>query len=207
MKVASPEPFIAGDMLFFKGRDELSRAIAWKTSTWRQWAFGQTFSHVEILCDSWFESPNPVVTVGSTMLCDLPCLVAGRKVRGVQVHDPQQRIDAYDGEVYRFRLTDALDELEAVKLMAFLRSEVGKPYDYRRALLLAGRYADARHLVPTPDDRFCSELAAEALKRVDRIVDRSSDPESFSPNSLSLTALHSGGVWPLGDKQQSRRLK
>ena len=133
----------------------------------------------------------------STTFCDSPCVIGGKPVKGVQAHDPQARIDAYRGQVWRLRLTDPLDAEESRKLTTFLLGEIGKPYDYRRALALAGRHFDAESVAPTPGARFCSELNATGLKRVDRIG-RDHDPESFSPNSLARLMLHSGEVFSLG---------
>ncbi len=199
-----------GDLLFFRGDDELSRAIAFKTSTWSQWAFGLTFSHVGICAEVTIHGERPAVWLfESTTLCISPCLFAGERVSGVQAHWPQDRVDEYRGKVWRLRLTDPLDADESGKLSKFLADEIGKPYDAERAVLLAGRRMlfDAPTLAPTPNARFCSELAAEASRRADRIVPRGVDPESYSPNSLALAALHSGEVWPVGGRSQSRRVK
>lgn len=206
---ASFDQFLPGDLLFFLGDDELSRAIAWKTSTWSQWLFGLTFGHVEICADGRFNGNVGVYAYGSTTLCDLPCLHAGKCISGVQVHAPQTRVDQYPGKVWRLRLTESLNSEERGRLWSMLYHELGKPYDAERAALLAGRrfVYDFHGLAPTPGSRFCSELASAALKHVNRVVPRGADPESYSPNSLALAALHSGEAWPIGEKSQSRRLK
>ena len=211
---ADAEPFVAGDLLFFLGDDELSQAIAWKTATWAQWLFGLSFSHVGI-CASVGPSmivqgaTDGVLLFESTTLCELPCIFAKTKVSGVQAHLPQQRIDAYPGKVWRMRLTEPLDGEESGKLTGFLTDKLGRPYDAERAALLAGRrfVYDFQGLAPTHDSLFCSELVSAACKRVDRIVPRGIDPESYSPNLLARAALHSGEVWPIGESKQSRRIK
>lgn len=206
---ASFDQYAPGDLLLFLGDDELSRAIAWKTSTWSQWLFGLTFGHVEICADGRFNGNVDVYAYGSTTQCDLPCLHAGKPISGVQVHAPRTRVDQYPGKVWRLRLTESLNSEERGRLWGMLYHELGKPYDAERAALLAGRrfVYDFQGLAPTPGSRFCSELASAALKHVNRIVPRGADPESYSPNSLALAALHSGEVWPVGEKSQSRRLK
>lgn len=194
--------FLPGDQLYFLGEDETSRAIAWKTASWGQRLVGPKFSHVAICGEIHhgqlvFNTHCGVLLFESTTLCDLRCTLTGKSVKGVQAHDPQTRIDAYRGQVWRLRLTDPLAAEESRKLTTFLLSEIGKPYDYRRALRLAGRHFDAESMMPTPNARFCSELNAIGLKRVDRIG-RDHDPESFSPNSLARLMLHSGEVFPIG---------
>jgi hypothetical protein len=205
---ASIEPFLPGDQLYFLGDDEFSRAIAWRTASWSQVFFGLRFSHVGICAEVEYQGKSGVFLFESTTFCDEPCLITGKKIAGVQAHLPQARVDAYPGKVWRLRLTDPLDEEESRGLSKFLSGEIGKPYDARRAALLAGGwFQNWSQLAPTSDAWFCSELAAAALKRVDRVVDRSADPESFSPNSLATASLHSGEVWAVGEKSQSRRLK
>ena len=198
----APLDVVAGDQFYFLGNDELSRAIACKTANWRQWLIGPKFSHVAIAADVPASIITPhycgrVLLFESTTMCRSPCVLKGALIDGVQAHDPARRVAEYPGQVWRLRLTDPLEEEERRKLSAFLLNEIGKPYDWKRALRLAGRHFDAAMLAPTAGARFCSELNAVGLKRVDRIG-RDHDPEALSPNSLARLMLHSGEVWPIG---------
>lgn len=210
---ASIEPFLPGDLLFFLGDDPLSREIAWRTATWWQVCFWQRFSHVGIIAEltapgdsEESKEPRPLL-VESTTLCGQPCLWQGREVEGVQVHEPQLRVDAYPGKVWRFRLVEPLNVEESGRLSQFCRETIGEPYDRIRAgMLAAGDVRGFFHLAPTLEEWFCSEHAATALKRAGRIG-QDNNCERLSPNGLALLLTNAGNVWPIGEKSQSRRIK
>lgn len=198
--------FQPGDLLFFRGDDALSEAIAYRTCTWRQ-LFAAPFnggflpSHVGICCNYRHpaESTGRIILVESTTLNDRPCYVRGTHVIGVQAHLPPVRVADYAGRVWRFRLRRSLSIEERNSLSFFLLSQLGKPYNYRRAAAL-GEFFWRRavaNLDPLPNTWFCDELCIEALKCVNRVgVDN--DPESFSPATFARLVLHSGEYYPLG---------
>lgn len=199
--------FQPGDLLFFRGDDVLSKAIAYRTCTWRQ-LFAAPFnggflpSHVGVCCDyreSGYESSSRTILVESTTLNERPCYVRDRHVIGVQAHLPRVRVADYPGRVWRLRLRRPLSIEERRCLSSFLLSQLGRPYNYRRAAAL-GEFFWRRAVAtldPLPDTWFCDELCIEALKCVNRVgVDN--DPESFSPATFARLVLHSGEYYGLG---------
>lgn len=174
----------AGDLLFFFGRGWASRVIEIAT---------RGPSHVGIVCP--FEGHGTLLAE-STTLCDLPCELTGLKRRGVQFHDPLDRIAAYDGRVARLRLTDGwfLTGQEIDRLVKLLFHYKGRPYDLFGAPLSGTRLFKWTSLMPYPDlgSLFCSELCAAALMRVGRLP--LSNASAYSPASL-LRSLRRCGTY------------
>lgn len=194
-----PVDYRPGDLIFFAGRDPLSRAIALKTCTWRQLLLRRWFSHVGICCE--FDDGSPsgprIMLVESTTLADQPCFITGRKTIGVQAHFPEGRVWNYPGAAWRLRLRRSLDAIESRRLSNFCLSTIGQPYNYRRAGELALFFwSHLRDETPLPDSWFCSDHALTALKTIDR-VDQDHDPEDFSPGRLAHLVLKSGAYWPI----------
>jgi hypothetical protein len=122
----------------------------------------------------------------STTLCDEPCSLAGRRISGVQAHDPRSRIATYPGRVALVRLTPAwrLTEQEVARLHDWLFAVASEPYDLRGALLSGTRLFKWTALMPYPDldSLFCSELCAAALMRLHRMP--LANPSLYNPASL-----------------------
>lgn len=206
-----PISFVPGDLIFFRAYDALSLGISYRTCTWRQLLLslcngGFLPSHVGVCADYETEvdhktgAPPRARTLlfESTTLCPQPCFISGKQVSGVQAHLPEQRIAAYPGRAWRLRLRRPLDSEQSRGLSDFLISQIGMPYNYRRAVALAGFFWGrfAHSLDPLPETWFCDELCIEALKTVNRVgVDN--DPEDFSPATFAHLVLHSGECWPL----------
>lgn len=177
--------FQAGDLLFFYGRDPVSRIIEWAT---------RGPSHVGIVC------PYPRfgcdVIWESTTLCDLPCLVTGKQKQGVQAHCAETRIAIYDGHACRMRLAKSwrLEQHEIARLQTYLLRVIDEPYDLGGAILSGTRLFKWTALMPYPDlgSLFCSELCAAALMRLQRMP--LSNPSAFNPASL-LRKLRRCGVY------------
>jgi hypothetical protein len=195
--------FEPGDLLLFYGRDLSSRVIEWAT---------RGPSHVGIVCPHRLPpdlspaggsgaagtggeerretlAPRPDDTLllfESTTLCDLPCLLTGRPIQGVQAHDPARRIATYRGAVARLRLTRAwrLNVHEIALLHEWLMGVASEPYDLRGALISGTRLFKWSALMPYPDleSLFCSELCAAALMRLHRMP--LENPSAFNPASL-----------------------
>lgn len=174
--------FEPGDLLVFYGRDFTSRVIEWAT---------RGPSHVGIVC------PHPLAAqpagstpsmllFESTTLCEEPCLLTGRRIEGVQAHDPVSRIAGYPGKVARVRLTPAwrLNVREIGILHDWLLHVASEPYDLRGALLSGTRLFKWTALMPYPDldSLFCSELCAAALMRLYRVP--LANPSLYNPASL-----------------------
>ena len=194
--------FEPGDLIVFYGRDLTSRVIEWAT---------RGPSHVGIVCPTGvervekvkgveerrtppqsgvfdpFDSSTPsTLLFESTTLCDEPCALAGRRVSGVQAHDPRSRIATYPGRVALVRLTPAwrLTDHEVDRLRDWLLAVASEPYDLRGALLSGTRLFKWTALMPYPDlgSLFCSELCAAALMRLYRMP--LANPSLYNPASL-----------------------
>lgn len=181
-----PEFLSAGDLLFFYGRGWQSRAI--ECATWGPSHVGMIFEYP--CCTNGRKLP---LLLESTTLCDLPCCVRGRKVHGVQAHGPEDRIRAYDGDVYyapirwgaAFRNGQS-HELTELIWEEFFTNTSPTPYDLAGALesltvLPWLKYPDA-------GSQFCSALVSELLM-------------DFS----KLNREPSHGITPAGLKRRIRR--
>jgi hypothetical protein len=197
--------FEPGDLLIFYGRDLSSRVIEWAT---------RGPSHVGIVCPHEVEeskrsntskefiledSSTPltsstastrdraqVLLFESTTLCAEPCALTGRRIRGVQAHDPASRIAGYRGRAALLRLMPAwrLNGREIDLLHDWLMHVASEPYDLRGALVSGTRLFKWTALMPYPDlgSLFCSELCAAALMRLYRMP--LSNPSLYNPASL-----------------------
>jgi hypothetical protein len=193
-----PIDYQPGDLLFFAGRDFVSRAIAFRTCTWRQLFSHFWPSHVGI-CANYRANAGIRRTLlfESTTFCDSPCFLGGRRINGVQAHLPSERVLGYPGRVWRLRLRRPLNDYESLCLSEFCQASIGQPYNMRRAARLASFAWRNLPLDPIPDSWFCSDFAIEALKTCSR-VGQDHDPEDFPPGPLANLVLHSGEYWPIG---------
>ena len=166
--------FEAGDLLIFYGRDWTSRIIECAT---------RGPSHVGIICPHAERGP---LLFESTTLREIPCLLTGKCVQGVQAHEPATRIAAYPGAVARMQLAQAwrLNEAEIGLLHDWLMHVAHEPYDLRGALISGTRLFKWTALMPYPDleSLFCSELCAAALMRLARMP--LENPSLYNPASL-----------------------
>jgi hypothetical protein len=170
----------AGDLVFFSGRSFVSRVIRLRTCSRfshvgivaplahdviaRRFLLGHQYIAHRILED-WDERP---LLFESTTLGVRPCEIAGRRIEGLQAHDPDRLIDEYDGRVYRMSLRPcwALSVQETLDLAWYLISNIGRRYDTGGALLAGTRLL--KHLLTfRASDRrtvFCNELVGVALQ-------------------------------------------
>jgi hypothetical protein len=186
LKVYRPSPaaasqaisWRAGDLVLFYGTSWQSRAIEIGT---------RGPSHVGII----LEVHGRPLLYESTTLCDLPCELTGKLVRGVQGHTPEKRISAYAGSVYRMPLRVQLDAALSNLLTATALRDFppGTPYDLVGAIGSGPRLKHWRWLVPYPDlaSIFCSALCARLLQCVNRM--NWHDPTCYSPADVVRTQL------------------
>lgn len=198
------------------GTDRISRLISAETSSFfgprgLRWAP----SHVAIAADvlpraissvlgSVVLPPGsgdlPLCWVESTTLARRNCLVAGRRVSGVQVHPWRERMRDYVGgggrvDVYRLTEIDALSHRErfelAKLLQLFLRNGDPVQYDTAGALTsgtrVVRRFTAWRNQL---DSLFCSELIAAVLQRLNRMCRR--NPADFHPGRLLRSLVTQG---------------
>lgn len=113
-----------------------------------------------------------------------PCVVAGRAVKGVQVHWIEE-IANRPGKVWRYPIAKALDEKESRRLKIFLVSQLGKDYDYAGALSSGPRllrWASWLLKEESLNSVFCSELCAAAYHRLLRFDIRTASV--YNPNNM-----------------------
>lgn len=188
--------FQPGDVIGFSGRSLTSRLI--KAATVPPWywfrAHWRCVSHVAICCE--LESrdiarfPNHLVfhrdgaklclLVESTTLEDLPCLLKGTPISGVQVHYPVQKVRDYPGFVYRMRIApeERFSPEQSRELTQFLLGYIGRPYDRLEAVDSATPFVRDRDGSRT----FCSKVVAKALMHVG-LLGRS-NPGEWTPAEL-----------------------
>lgn len=135
--------------------------------------------HLRHLAHQWQRRP---VLIESTTLCPDDCLLAGRRVDGVQAHEPCERIEHYiaaGGRVWLYRPVDdwAPDPEQSELLTRFLLRHLGDSYDYRQAIASADRLM-RRFWWFQPANLhsvFCSELWDAALQQIRLLA-----PEDYS---------------------------
>lgn len=179
-KPAVDRNFMPGDILAFAGCGWESRMIALWTTSLRQKLTGQMISHVGI-CARHIDTARDtrrILHFESTTLRDLPCLIAGHKVRGVQANDPWERIDGYDGKVWRLRPARPLLTKPSKDLSKFLTENLGRPYDTFSAMV-AGTFYIKKLFDHDAEAFFCDELVAMALFEAGHI------PQTFNASSVT----------------------
>lgn len=179
-------PSQPGDILLFSGRwsDRTARAIKLGTcSRWTHVAGCVAITYADIVeanrrRESWGEELLPVgredfddgvYLFEATTLSPLACRIQLRQVNGVQVHWPRERIESYDGRVWRRTLKRPLLRTESFLLTLRVLDSIGAPYDYsgaglsatwivkRWGLLGRRKAADTRQM-------FCSEELLECYQ-------------------------------------------
>jgi len=171
--------FYPGDLVVFYGRQWQSRVIELVT---------RGPSHIGIILH---EHSRPLL-FESTSLCDLPCVLLGEKVRGVQAHDPWERAAEYDGPAYRLPIKAKLYPEEAGHLTCMAIGEfLGKPYDLAGALESGPHWLKPAHwLYPDLGTMHCSALAAHLLMRLGRM--NWENPKAFNPADVVARVLNNG---------------
>ena len=189
----------AGDVFACYGTDRAGRLIrAWTTlpPPLAPRGLRAGISHVAIA------APDPRGQMAwweSTSLGDRKCLVQGRVVRGVQVHDPEARMADYiraGGKVVIYRLVeiDQLTSIEQHNLFVMLRGYVKRrtSYDFAGAAISGLQICSLIRWLKVADDDelFCSELIAAVLQRLCRM--NRENPARFHPARLLRTLVRQG---------------
>jgi len=164
-----------GDIIGFSGRNWLSTLINCGT-------YGIPFrsiSHVGIIG----EHQGEQLLFESTTLSDLPCVIQGQCVRGVQAVRLADRLKLYPGRVWHYPLYRPLYPHEEDRLNGFLLDHIGKDYDYIGALRAGGvGFSWLESLLHQEDLRFifCSELCAAAHNQIGLLL--TANVSRWSPN-------------------------
>lgn len=184
-------PIRSGDIIAFSGSDRVSNFIKAVT-------FGP-IHHVGIVLEMHgdlllFES---IGTLGGRP----PCLDAQKVVTGVQMHRLQDVLDFVQGQkVYHLPIRRALYPEESERLMYWLYSKLGTPYNLAGAERSAGLVFRLLSSVMEPENLsslFCSQMVAAAL--LDIGVFSTYNVDKFNPNAL-CRALYWAGKY--GDRKR-----
>ena len=187
--------FSSADLLAFYGRCRISRTISLATVGWVQPRWGP--SHVGMICDYQGPEHQGPLLIESTTLNTLPCRIQGCFVRGVQAHDPVERIRTYQGRVELYRAVPiwALDDRES-RLLTWILMEhfvrAGVTYDRGGALLSGTRAFKWTRWFPDAalERVFCSELIAALLMRLGRMAVQ--NPALYTPAALVRELVRTG---------------
>lgn len=174
--------FSPGDVILFRGRNLKSFCIAAASCTPSQWLTDCAPSHCAII-SSWRDR---TMLFESTTLCDVPCEILRRKVRGVQAHTPLSRIESYRGRVWLMRPLDPLVHWQQVKLADACLSHVGDEYgwsDLVRAGSILGRL---RTWIPRPHNPDCAHYVLSVLRDA-CVLGRNLAPSTKSPAWVART--------------------
>lgn len=163
------EPF---DIFLFSGEGLVSRAI--QAATFSPW------SHVALSLRLPQYDMN--LLYESTTLTDAPDLSTGTPTKGVQLVHLSERIAKYDGDVAWRQITGPKTENMVQAAAEFVREYQGRPYEKNQLALVASaidavdwfKHADTSSV-------FCSELAAEMLRRVGIMTALGEPSEEFTP--------------------------
>ena len=192
-----------GDVMACYGTDWMARGITLGTVS----PFGPRGlrlgpSHVAIICE---QDGKPLWVESTTMSRHL-CSVRQELVRGVQAHDPVNRVADYidaGGRVVRYaltpinRLTSAeSDLLTDILVKKFVNRSID--YDLGGALISGTRVWQLLHSFPGADlDRlFCSELVSAVLQRLGRL--NRANPTRHNPARLLRQAVRQGVYFNAG---------
>lgn len=165
----------AGSLVFFSGRQFISRAIAVRTCSWPQLLSGQWFSHAGIVYQ-----PQQR---GSLWLAESTSINGG--FAGVQVSPLDSALAGYNGHVWYCPLNqyNRLYLRLSRQLTHCIMDKVGQGYDTLGAAI-CGTVA-RRWFSFNPHTAFCSELCVWLLRQIDVEI---SDPR-YSPGFYSPAAL------------------
>lgn len=169
-----------GDILLFSGTGLISRGI--------QAITGSPWSHVAVVFDAGFDF---ICCFESTTLSDLPDLLTGKPIKGVQMVPLSQRISTYDGDLIAWRPVDAPRDDKATTAALRVRDEfAGTPYEENRLELLRSALDRFTFKENQPDTSslFCSELAAILWMRMGWMK------EGVSPNEYTPADFAGGGL-------------
>ena len=166
---------------------------------------GNGLSHVMMVTNH-LQFNRPVLCE-ATSQCDLPCIVQGRKVSGVQFHHIRERVIGYPGKIWWYRLRTPLNVMQRATLSAFCQSITGREYDWLGA-------ARARHTVLATIEReiqgedlrklFCSETCAAGWETVG-VLPNDMNASAWSPNRLGRYAVQTKITWPPVRYRKPRR--
>lgn len=182
-----PHPEIkAGDLLFHR-----SAGIGPALIDLATFGFGRGYSHVALVAGH--KSRPNLLLWESNPKSKQPCILAGKRVDGVQVHEIKEIYDR-NAAVFHLPLKKPLTLRQELDLETALDKHRVLDYDYLGAFRAGGLYwarFNAWLHGETLDKLFCTELIALEYKLIG-LIPESVNISQFSPNSLYkyLSGLH-----------------
>lgn len=167
----------AGSMIAFSGHTLQSDLINIGTYGIPRW----DIAHVGII----IRKAGALLLVESLMQSELPCVIQGTKLAGVQAHVLEDVLALESGKVYHYPLYRSLYEYESRRLTRFADSMIGRPYDELGALRTAGVGLSWIESWFRPEDLaaiFCSEMVAKAYSTIGILP--TNNASRWSPNKL-----------------------
>lgn len=183
----------AGDIL---GSCSHTRLGFWiNLATWRPPWIG--LSHISSLVE-YPEDSGKLVICEATMSCPDPCLIAGKRVEGVQFQPIGRRVAGYPGKVWVYPLLNELSPAQSRGLTRMAIDKCGAPYDRIGAFQArqAGFGWLRRWLLSRPEDLnayYCAETALELERDTNQV--KVQNVSNYSPNT-AIDLLRRGIVGP-----------
>lgn len=179
-------PVKAGDLIGFSGNDPVSWVIQGATGSLP----GRGLSHIGIVA----ELGGDQLVYESTSFKRPPCARQKEVISGVQAHRLVDVLEFGYPVIWHYPLRSPLYVDEADRLLDFLDSQLGKPYDLAGAVKSGGAVFRALQTIlgrESLSSWFCSEFNAQALVHIGRFRTRS--VSRWSPNGL-VRALFREGI-------------
>jgi len=174
-----------GDILLFRGAGWKSFGIAAATCLPSQWIGGCAPSHAAIVA----EYDGQACIFESTSLCDLPCLIQGRPVKGVQCHPAGERVEKYAGKAWQMRPAEPPSGWQRQKLADWCRDQIGSTYDFDSLLVTGTILRRLTFIRPRPHATICSRYVMQAL-RAASIVNGEWAPSEWTPAKIARRLPH-----------------
>jgi hypothetical protein len=146
------------DLLLFSGEGIISSVI--KTATNSEW------SHVAVVLN--LEEFDQVLIYESTTLTNVPDLVTGRRVKGVQLVQLSSRLEDYKGDVVIRFLHGERTRRQGELAAHFMREFHGRPYETNQLEMIRAALDTGMSQRNQPDASsvFCSEMVALLYRRI-----------------------------------------
>ena len=175
------------DIALFSGKGRISEGI--KFGTMSRW------SHVGLIV---VVPDVGVLLAESTTLSNIPDVLTGDHIRGVQLVNFSMRIDSYNGDIGIRHLT-GFDRTDCLSKLKEIRQELhGRPYEKSRWSLIKSAY-DGPGGRNTEDLQsiFCSEFVAYVYKRFVLLNDRKPSSEYTPANFSKLSPSPPAQLGPI----------
>lgn len=123
-----------------------------------------------------------------------PCIYLGKQFAGCQAHPLEEILEtATDCDLWHYPLRCELYPHEEDRLLSYLESKIGKPYDVAGAIRSGGWMFNAANAVLRQENTasfFCSEWVADSQVHIGRLLTR--NVGRWNPNRLTRYMVREG---------------